>query len=162
MFLKYSEMWDMDLGGEPSKNEIPHWFGNAAYVVVGGLCKLLFRYRVDNRDKLRAFQGAEGALVICNHTLVLDVVLPCTWPRARSSGCASWPRQPSSTTPTACSARALSAGGRFPREARHPPTMTSIKRAVRMLKRQELVGILPRARAAARPTGCPPSTPACR
>ena len=25
-----------------------------------GLCKLLFRYRVDNRDKLRAFQGAEG------------------------------------------------------------------------------------------------------
>ena len=64
MFLKYSEMWDMDLGGEPSENEIPHWFGNAAYVVVGGLCKLLFRYRVDNRDKLRAFQGAEGALVI--------------------------------------------------------------------------------------------------
>ena len=43
MFLKYSEMWDMDLGGEPSTNEIPHWFGNAAYVVVGGLCKLLFR-----------------------------------------------------------------------------------------------------------------------
>ena len=37
MFLKYSEMWDMDLGGEPSENEIPHWFGNAAYVVVGGL-----------------------------------------------------------------------------------------------------------------------------
>ena len=36
MFLKYSEMWDMDLGGEPSENEIPHWFGNAAYVVVGG------------------------------------------------------------------------------------------------------------------------------
>ena len=32
MFLKYSEMWDMDLGGAPSKNEIPHWFGNAAYV----------------------------------------------------------------------------------------------------------------------------------
>ena len=74
MFLKYSEMWDMDLGGEPSKNEIPHWFGNAAYVVVGGLCKLLFRYRVDNRDKLRAFQGAEGALVICNHTSFFDVV----------------------------------------------------------------------------------------
>lgn len=74
MFLKYSEMWDMDLGGAPSKNEIPHWFGNAAYVVVGGLCKLLFRYRVDNRDKLRAFQGAEGALVICNHTSFFDVV----------------------------------------------------------------------------------------
>ena len=104
MFLKYSEMWDMDLGGEPSTNEIPHWFGNAAYVVVGGLCKLLFRYRVDNRDKLRAFQGAEGALVICNHTSFFDVVFMYL-PRARSNGCASWAATASSTTPTACSAR---------------------------------------------------------
>ena len=50
MFLKYSEMWDMDLGGEPSTNEIPHWFGNAAYVVVGGLCKLCLLYTSDAAD----------------------------------------------------------------------------------------------------------------
>ena len=65
MFLKYSEMWDMDLGGEPSENEIPHWFGNAAYVVVGGLCKLLFRVGdhgriVDEPEPLCARFGGEG------------------------------------------------------------------------------------------------------
>ena len=106
MFLKYSEMWDMDLGGEPSENEIPHWFGNAAYVVVGGLCKLLFRVgdhggivHLMGRDSL--FDNAHGLL-----------------------------------------GQALSRVGAFPVK-RDTADMTSIKRAVRMLKRQELVGILP-------------------
>ena len=74
LFLKYSDMWDMDLGGRDRSREIPHWFGNLAWIIIGGLCKLLFRYRVDNRQKLRAFQGASGALVICNHTSFFDVV----------------------------------------------------------------------------------------
>ena len=141
MFLKYSEMWDMDLGGEPSKNEIPHWFGNAAYVVVGGLCKLLFRYRVDNRDKLRAFQGAEGALVICNHTSFFDVVFmylaarPKQWVRLMG-------RDSLFDNAHGLLGQALSRVGAFPVK-RDTADMTSIKRAVRMLKRQELVGILP-------------------
>ena len=141
MFLKYSEMWDMDLGGEPSTNEIPHWFGNAAYVVVGGLCKLLFRYRVDNRDKLRAFQGAEGALVICNHTSFFDVVFmylaarPKQWVRLMG-------RDSLFDNAHGLLGQALSRVGAFPVK-RDTADMTSIKRAVRMLKRQELVGILP-------------------
>lgn len=141
MFLKYSEMWDMDLGGAPSKNEIPHWFGNAAYVVVGGLCKLLFRYRVDNRDKLRAFQGAEGALVICNHTSFFDVVFmylaarPKQWVRLMG-------RDSLFDNAHGLLGQALSRVGAFPVK-RDTADMTSIKRAVRMLKRQELVGILP-------------------
>ena len=141
MFLKYSEMWDMDLGGEPSKNEIPHWFGNAAYVVVGGLCKLPFRYRVDNRDKLRAFQGAEGALVICNHTSFFDVVFmylaarPKQWVRLMG-------RDSLFDNAHGLLGQALSRVGAFPVK-RDTADMTSIKRAVRMLKRQELVGILP-------------------
>ena len=141
MFLKYSEMWDMDLGGEPSENEIPHWFGNAAYVVVGGLCKLLFRYRVDNRDKLRAFQGAEGALVICNHTSFFDVVFmylaarPKQWVRLMG-------RDSLFDNARGLLGQALSRVGAFPVK-RDTADMTSIKRAVRMLKRRELVGILP-------------------
>ena len=141
MFLKYSEMWDMDLGGEPSENEIPHWFGNAAYVVVGGLCKLLFRYRVDNRDKLRAFQGAEGALVICNHTSFFDVVFMYLAARPKQ-----WVRLmgPDRLFDNAHGllGQALSRVGAFPVK-RDTADMTSIKRAVRMLKRRELVGILP-------------------
>ena len=141
MFLKYSEMWDMDLGGEPSENEIPHWFGNAAYVVVGGLCKLLFRYRLDNRDKLRAFQGAEGALVICNHTSFFDVVFmylaarPKQWVRLMG-------RDSLFDNAHGLLGQALSRVGAFPVK-RDTADMTSIKRAVRMLKRRELVGILP-------------------
>lgn len=158
MFLKYSEMWDMDLGGEPSENEIPHWFGNAAYVVVGGLCKLLFRYRVDNRDKLRAFQGAEGALVICNHTSFFDVVFmylaarPKQWVRLMG-------RDSLFDNAHGLLGQALSRVGAFPVK-RDTADMTSIKRAVRMLKAPGARGYsAQRARAAARPTGCPPTTP---
>ena len=161
MFLKYSEMWDMDLGGEPSENEIPHWFGNAAYVVVGGLCKLLFRYRVDNRDKLRAFQGAEGALVICNHTSFFDVVFmylaarPKQWVRLHG------PRQPLRQRPRPARPGAL-AGGRLPREARHGRHDLHQARRAHAQAPGARGASCPRARAAARPTGCPPSTPACR
>ena len=141
MFLKYEDMWDMDLGGEPSKNEIPHWFGNLAYVVVGGLCKLLFRYRVDNRQKLRAFKNAEGAIVICNHTSFFDVVFmylaarPSQWVRLMG-------RDSLFDNAHGLLGQILSRVGAFPVK-RDSADMTSIKRAVRMLKRQELVGILP-------------------
>ena len=118
LFLKYSDMWDMDLGGRDRSHEIPHWFGNLVYVVVGAVCKLLFRYRVDNRQKLRAFQGASGALVICNHTSFFDVVFMYL------------------------AARPKQRVGAFPVK-RDTADMTSIKRAVRMLKNDELVGILP-------------------
>ena len=44
-------------------------------MVVGGLCKLLFRYRVDNRDKpARLPRRGRGARAICNHTSFFDVV----------------------------------------------------------------------------------------
>ncbi|MCI8425005.1 MAG: 1-acyl-sn-glycerol-3-phosphate acyltransferase [Adlercreutzia sp.] len=141
LFLKYEDMWDMDLGGEPSKKEIPHWFGNLAWVVVGGLCKLLFRYRVDNRQKLRAFQNAEGAIVICNHTSFFDVVFmylaarPSQWVRLMG-------RDSLFDNAGGLLGQILSRVGAFPVK-RDTADMTSIKRAVRMLKRQELVGILP-------------------
>ena len=141
LFLKYEDMWDMDLGGEPSKKEIPHWFGNLAWIVVGGLCKLLFRYRVDNRQKLRAFQNAEGAIVICNHTSFFDVVFmylaarPSQWVRLMG-------RDSLFDNAGGLLGQILSRVGAFPVK-RDTADMTSIKRAVRMLKRQELVGILP-------------------
>ncbi len=141
LFLKYEDMWDMDLGGEPSKKEIPHWFGNLAWIVVGGLCKLLFRYRVDNRQKLRAFQNAEGAIVICNHTSFFDVVFmylaarPSQWVRLMG-------RDSLFDNAGGLLGQILSRVGAFPVK-RDTADMTSIKRAVRTLKRQELVGILP-------------------
>ena len=141
LFLKYSEMWDMDLGGRDRSHEIPHWFGNLVYVVVGAVCKLLFRYRVDHREKLRAFQGATGALVVCNHTSFLDVVLiylaarPKQWVRLMG-------RDSLFDNAGGLLGQILSRVGAFPVK-RDTADMTSIKRAVRMLKNDELVGILP-------------------
>ncbi len=141
LFLKYSEMWDMDLGGRDRSHEIPHWFGNLVYVVVGAVCKLLFRYRVDNRQKLRAFQDATGALVICNHTSFFDVVFmylaarPKQWVRLMG-------RDSLFDNAGGLLGQILSRVGAFPVK-RDTADMTSIKRAVRMLKNDELVGILP-------------------
>ena len=141
LFLKYSEMWDMDLGGRDRSHEIPHWFGNLVYVVVGAVCKLLFRYRVDNRQKLRAFQDATGALVICNHTSFFDVVFMYLAARPKQ-----WVRLMGRDTlfgnAGGLLGQILSRVGAFPVK-RDTADMTSIKRAVRMLKNDELVGILP-------------------
>ena len=55
VFLSREEMWDMPLGGKPEgEKHIPHWCGNILWVIVGGLCKLLFRYRVEGRAHSRA------------------------------------------------------------------------------------------------------------
>lgn len=74
LFMPQSEMWDLPLPGKRGQRHIPHWFGNLAFAVVGFLCKLLWRYRVDGRENLRAFKDVSGVLVVCNHTSFLDVV----------------------------------------------------------------------------------------
>ena len=50
MFLSSKEMWDRPLGGTSLEKEIPHWCGNILFVVLGALCKLFWRYRVDGRE----------------------------------------------------------------------------------------------------------------
>ena len=141
MFLKYSEMWDMDLGGEPSANEIPHWFGNLAWVVVGGLCKICFRYRVDHRESLRGFKDRSGVLVVANHTSFLDVAFmylaarPSQWVRFLG-------RENLFGNAHGLVGQILSRVGAFPVK-RDAADRTAIKRATRMLKNNEVVGILP-------------------
>lgn len=145
MFLKYSDMWDMRLGSAPESDpgvrEIPHWFGNLAYVAVGGAFKLCFRYRVDHREKLRAFQGESGVLVVCNHTSFLDVCF--MYLTARTS---QWMRlmgrESLFDNAGGLLGQILSRVGAFPVK-RDSADRTSIKRAARMLKRREIVGILP-------------------
>ena len=75
LFLRYEDMWDRALGGTTDEKQIPHWFANFAYVLIGFVFKVLFRYRVDGRENLRAFKDRCGAVVVSNHTSFLDVVL---------------------------------------------------------------------------------------
>lgn len=142
LFLPYEKMWDMPIDGSGEGKRIPHWFGNGAWIIVGFLCKLLFRYRVDGRDALRAFRGTgRGAVVVCNHTSFFDVVFmylaarPSQWIRFMG-------RESLFDNAKGLVGQILSRTGAFPVK-RDSADRTSIKRASRMLKEGELVGILP-------------------
>lgn len=141
MFLKYADMWDMPLDGASEEKKIPHWFGNLAWVVIGGVFKLLFRYRIDGRENLRAFKGVSGVLLVANHTSFLDVVFmylacrPSQWVRFMG-------RDTLFDNAGGLIGQGLSRVGAFPVK-RDSADRTSIKRAARMLKDKEVVGILP-------------------
>ncbi len=141
LFLPYEKMWDMPLGGTSTERQIPHWFGNIAYVVVGGVCKLLFRYRVDGRENLRGFYDECGVVVVCNHTSFLDVAFIYLAARLKQ-----WVRligrESLFDNAHGLVGQILSRVGAFPIK-RESADRTAIKRAARMLKNRELVGILP-------------------
>ena len=139
LFLPYEKMWDMPLGGSSKGKQIPHWFGNLAFAVVGGVCKVLFRYRVDGRENLRELKGKSGAVVVCNHTSYLDVAFvylaarPNQWVRLIG-------RESLFPLGHGIVGQILSRGGAFPIK-RDSADRTAIKRATR--KNGELVGIFP-------------------
>lgn len=141
LFLPYEKMWDMPLGGVSQEKQIPHWFGNLAYAVVGAVCKILFRYRVDGRETLRAFDGKCGVVVVCNHTSFLDVAFIYLSARIKQ-----WIRLMGRDSlfdnAHGLVGQILSRVGAFPVK-RDTSDRTSIKRAARMLKNDEIVGILP-------------------
>lgn len=141
LILPYEKMWDMPLGGTSDEKQIPHWFGNIAYVIVGGLCKILFRYSVDGRENLRALKDKTGAVVVCNHTSYLDVAFvylaarPSQWVRLIG-------RESLFPLGHGIVGQILSRVGAFPIK-RDTADRTAIKRAARDLKNNELVGIFP-------------------
>ncbi len=141
LFLSSEQMWDMPLGGVSKDKQVPHWFGNLCYGVIGGLCKLLFRYEVEDRERLRAFKDRCGAVVVCNHTSFFDVVFiylsarPSQWIRLMG-------RDTLFDNAGGLLGQALSRVGAFPVK-RESSDRTSLKRAARMLKDDELVSILP-------------------
>lgn len=139
--LSSEEMWDMPLGGASKDRQIPHLFGNLCYIVLGFLCKVLFRYRVDGRENIRNLHGKAGCVLVGNHTSFLDVVMfflacrPVQWVRflGRDSlfgKCGGLLGQ------------AISRVGAIPVK-RDSADRTAVKRAATMLKRGELVGIYP-------------------
>ncbi len=141
LILSQEEMWDRSLGGTSDNKQITHWCGNVIYAVIGFLCKVLFRYRVDNRESLRGFHNETGVVVVCNHTSFLDVVF--IYLAAR---CKQWVRLMGRETlfdnAGGLLGQVLSRVGAFPVK-RDSADRTAIKRAAAMLKNNELVGILP-------------------
>ena len=159
LFLAQSEMWDMPLTRQTNVRSHPltsadsnkrlrsnkpktitHWFGNLCYVVFGALTKILFRYRVEHREKLRAFQDM-GLVIVCCHTSFLDVAFIYLAARTKQ-----WVRLMGRDTlftrAGGLLGQVLSRVGAFPVK-RDSADKTAIKRATKILKRGEIVGILP-------------------
>ncbi len=141
MFLSSQEMWDRPLGGTSPEKQIPHWSGNIISAVVAFVCKLFWRYHIDGRENLRAFNKRHGCLVIANHTSFFDVVFmflaarPDQWLRLVG-------RDSLFGNAGGLLGQILSRVGSFP-ITRDTADRTAIRRAVRHLKNNELVGILP-------------------
>ena len=136
VFLPYEKMWDMPLGGTSTEKQIPHWFGNIVWVVVAFVFKICFRYRVDGRENLRAFNKKSGVLLVANHTSFLDVA--CMYIACRPS---QWVRLLGRETlfdnARGLVGQILSRVGAFPIK-RDAADRVAIKRATRNLKNNEL------------------------
>ncbi len=141
VFLRYEDMWDRALGGNSDEKQIPHWFANFAYVLVAFVFKVLFRYRVDGRDNLRAFKDRCGAVVISNHTSFLDVAYMYIAARP-SQFVRLMGRDSLFGNAHGLLGQILSRVGAFPIK-RDTADRAAIKRATHMLKGNQLIGILP-------------------
>ncbi|MBX9033303.1 lysophospholipid acyltransferase family protein [Gordonibacter massiliensis (ex Traore et al. 2017)] len=141
LFLPYEKMWDMPLGGVSEEKQVPHWAGNLIWGFLVFVFKICFRYRVDNRQSIRGFYRKSGVVVVANHTSFLDVAFmylvtrPQQWLRFMG-------RESLFDNAHGLVGQILSRVGAFPVK-RDAADRTSIKRATRMLKNDEIVGILP-------------------
>lgn len=141
MLTPYEKIWDMPYDGFSDEKQGPRWFGNLAWVVITAVFKLCFRLEVTGRENLRAFKGEGGLVVVGNHTSFLDVVCmyissrPDQWIRFMG-------REDLFGKADGLLGHLLARVGAFPVK-RDSADRTSIKRASRMLKNGEVVGIMP-------------------
>lgn len=139
----YEKLFDMPFGVDEYSTGIKRFNRVPASVIVGtvsGICKVLYRYKVKNADVL--FKEAEkgGVVVISNHTSYLDVVFmylsmwPKQWPRFIARDSLFQTRGPLGWI--------FAHIGAFPIK-RDTADRSAVKRAARMLKNGEIVGIMP-------------------
>lgn len=142
LFASQDNLFDAPLERtEGSDSRLPRWFARLICAVLGFVFRVCFRYEAEHVENLRAFKDKRGVVVICNHTSMLDVVFlflsawPTQWIRfigkeglfSAASGFVGW---------------AAARMGAFPVK-RDSADRTAIKRAAAMLKRGEIVGIMP-------------------
>ncbi len=137
----YDKIWDMPYDGFSDEKQAPRWLGNLLWVVLSFVFKICFRYEVTGRENLRAFKRESGVVIVGNHTSFLDVIFmylatrPEQWVRfmGREN---LWPKL------GGLMGHVISRVGAFPVK-RDSADRTAIKRAARMLKNGEIVGIMP-------------------
>lgn len=118
-----------------------HWCGNLLYVVIGFLCKIFWFYNTKGLDKLRALKGKSGVVLVGNHQSYFDVVFAYLTVRRKQ-----WVRFLAKDTlfdeAGGLFGQFIGRVGAFP-ITRDSADRTAVKRAARMLKNKEVVGIFP-------------------
>ncbi|MCD8315852.1 MAG: 1-acyl-sn-glycerol-3-phosphate acyltransferase [Eggerthellaceae bacterium] len=141
LITPYKDMWDMPLGGDSEDKQAPHWTGNLIWAIIMPLFKLLFRYSIAGRENIRPFKDVSGFVLVCNHTSFIDVA--CIYFACRPS---QWVRLMGRDTlfdnGHGFVGQLLSRVGGFPVK-RDSADRQAIKRATKMLKTKQIVGILP-------------------
>ena len=137
----YAVCFDMPYDGTSEEKHISKAFPHVVLAIVRCICKVLWRYRVDNKESLLSTAEDSGVLVVCNHTSFLDVVFlycsmrPQKWPRFIAKN-------------TLFDGKPYVLGwmlahlGVIPIH-RDSADKTAIKRAVKFLKNREIVCIMP-------------------
>lgn len=140
---RYDRFFDAPFGVDEYKTGEKRFGRIPAYVIVGtvaGICKVLYRYDVKNYQSLDVLARRGGVVVVSNHTSYLDVVFmylsmfPHHWPRFMA--------RDSLFNNSAFLRWVFAHIGAFPIK-RDTADRKAVKRAARMLKNGEVVGIMP-------------------
>jgi 1-acyl-sn-glycerol-3-phosphate acyltransferase len=125
----------------PSSGEghFPQKFCTFFFALIRGVFFPLFRYRAYDRDKFEQLPAGSGAIIVGNHRSYLDPLFVMSVLRPRPVRYVS---KEEFLNIHPLIARLATWVGVFPIK-RNSADMSAIKRAVRMLKRGELVGIFP-------------------
>ena len=140
---KYADLFDSPFGVEEYSTGAKRISRVPARIIVGtvaGICKVLYRYEVHNRENLYCLAEKSGVVVVSNHTSYLDVVFMYLAIRPRY-----WPRFMARDTlfdANPALGWIFAHIGAFP-VTRDSADRTAVKRAARMLKNGEIVGIMP-------------------
>ena len=133
--------YNTDKQGNPIKKRITHWFSWVAYIIVAFAFKIAFRYSIKGKEKVTNFKDESGCIIVGNHESYLDAAFmflalrPKCCPRIVA-------RENLFNGKNAFTRQILARAGAFP-VSRDSADRTSLKRAVKMLKRKEMVFIMP-------------------
>lgn len=141
-FNVHEEYWDRPFYGNDQTNHTPHVFINIVTALVNAVLRLVFRMRVEHQEIIDEFKGKKnGAVLVAPHHSYLDVVIlyicmrPRGWVRLMA-------RESLFYAGNGLLGEIISRAGAFPIK-RGKADRIALKRAARMLKNGEWVGIFP-------------------
>ncbi len=138
----FERFFDMKMQGHAKEPQMPLFWAKFLGVVVGAICKILFRYTIKNQDIVNGFKGKQsGAVLVAPHVSYLDVVM--MWESVRPQQfCRLIARDSLFTVAGGVLGFFIARCGAIPIQ-RDTSDRLAIKRATRFLKGGELVGIFP-------------------